>query len=125
MEATVGDLYEAYFAASAAIDAMVEFWLMVTFATIAATFIAGQRITRSLFSLVSFLYCIASIALMIGFYARLLKVFDLGRQLANFGETFPSGFPFNMISILSVVMMFVGTIGTLFFIWQTYGRKED
>ena len=124
MEKTIGDLYEALYAQLGAMDRIVEFWIGITFAVIVATFFAGNKLTRLMYALVTTMYGIVSAYLALRYLNASGKFTELQSQLISAGEWMPTGALNISVGFLSLAMYVVGTLGTLYFLLQTYNQGK-
>jgi hypothetical protein len=120
MEASIGDLYEAFYAQLENQDRIYEFWITLTFAVAAGTFIAAQKLTKSLLILLSTLYLVVAVNLILRSVVSVQKLNELQSQLVQAGEVFHKQFLNDTIATLTAITYFGGTLGALYFIWHTY-----
>lgn len=114
------------YAALSLTDSILQIWLTLTFAVIVATYVAGKRFERPVYLLVSGLYLLASVVLLIRFGSAAFQAFYYKDLLIKRGfEPWPVP---NFVSVLigggSVVLLFAGTIGTLWFVRSTWKKLE-
>lgn len=120
MEASIGDLYEAFYAQLENQDRIFEFWITLTFAVAVAAYIAASNLTRSLYILVTTMYLVVSINLILRSIVSAMKFRELQMQLERAGEVFPLTDVKIAIAVLTVVTFILGTLATLYFVWHTY-----
>lgn len=125
MEASIGDLYEAFYAQLENQDRIFEFWITLTFAVAAGAFIAAKKLTRSLFVMLTAMYLIVSINLILRSIVSALKFRELQTQLAMAGESFPADDLKIGIAVLTVLTFIAGTLATLYFVWHTYREARN
>ncbi len=125
MEASIGDLYEAFYAQLENQDRIFEFWITMTFAVVAGTFIASEKLTRAIFVLVCTMYLTVSATLLLRMYSSGSKLLELESQLIEAGEAFPGRWVDSAASVLTVVTFLGGTAATLYFAFHTYRRSRD
>ena len=119
-------IHNGLYAALSLTDSILQIWLTLTFAVIVATYVAGKRFERPVYLLVSGLYLFASVVLLIRFGSAAFQAFYYKDLLIKRGfEPWPVP---NFVSVLigggSVVLLFAGTIGTLWFVRSTWKKLE-
>jgi hypothetical protein len=119
-------IYSTLYAALALTDSILQIWLTLTFAVIVATYVAGKRFEKPVCLLVSGLYALASVVLIIRFGSAAFQAFYYKNLLVERGfEPWPVP---NFVSVLigggSFVLLFAGTIGTLWFVRSTWKSLE-
>jgi hypothetical protein len=119
-------IYSTLYAALALTDSILQIWLTLTFAVIVATYVAGKRFEKQVYLLVSGLYALASVVLFIRFGSAAFQAFYYKNLLIERGfEPWPVP---NFVSILigggSFVLLFAGTIGTLWFVHSAWKNLE-
>ena len=119
-------IHGGLYAALSLTDSILQIWLTLTFAVIVATYVAGKRFERPVYLLVSGLYLFASVVLLIRFGSAAFQAFYYKDLLIKRGFA-PWPVP-NFVSVLigggSVVLLFAGTIGTLWFVRSTWKKLE-
>jgi hypothetical protein len=112
-QVSTADLLNLLLAQRSSIDLQFQFWFTITFAVLAAGFVAGQRLRRGLRWLAALLYAMASVHLML----RWMNDGALGErwveELVRRGVDFSIPWP---AVYLRVALMIVGTVGTLVFL---------
>ena len=102
------------------IDLQFQFWLSITFAVLAAGFVAGQRLRRGLRWLAALLYAMASLHLMLRWMndgaVGQRWVEELVRRGVEFAIPWPAVY-------LRMALMVIGTVGTLVFL-LTASRQD-
>lgn len=109
-------IYLLYYEALAFNNAILEIWITATFAVILSIYISSSHITRYLRWLVSSLYFLSAFVLS----GRLLiSIFQINyfRMLAdsNGFEVLPGGLISVPVGIAYLVLVFLGSIATLYF----------
>ncbi|MGI9086729.1 MAG: hypothetical protein ACR2HH_03145 [Chthoniobacterales bacterium] len=117
-------IYSTLYAALSLTDSIFQIWTTLTFAVIVATYVAGKRFDRSVYLLVSALYTLASLILLIRFGSAAFQAFHYKNLLVTRGfEPWPVP---NFISVIigggTGVLLFAGTLGTLWFVRSTWKR---
>ena len=119
-------IYSTLYTVLSLTDSILQIWLTLTFAVIVATYVAGERFDRPVYLLVSGLYAFASMVLFIRFGSAAFQAFYYKDLLVKRGfEPWPVP---NIVSVLigggSLVLLFSGTIGTLWFVRSTWRNVE-
>lgn len=119
-------IYSALYAALGLTDSILQIWITLTFAVIVSTYVAGKRFDRLVYRLVSGLYGLASLVLLTRFAAAAIQAFYYRNMLVTQGFD-PWPVP-NFVSVIigsgSFVLIFTGTLGTLWFVRSTWKRLE-
>jgi hypothetical protein len=119
-------IYSTLYAALALTDSIFQIWITLTFAVVVATYVAGQRFDRPVYLLVSSLYALASAVLFTRFASAAFQAFYYKGLLVTRGfEPWPVP---NVVSLVigvgTSVLLFAGTIGTLWFVRSTWKKVE-
>jgi len=119
-------IYSTLYAALALTDSIFQIWITLTFAVIVATYFAGKRFERSVYLLVSTLYAFASLILALRFASAAFQVFHYKNLLVTRGfEPWPVP---QYVSVVigggSLLLIFAGTIGTLWFVRYSWKQVE-
>ena len=118
---TTFEYVETYFLASAATDAQFQFWLTVTFAVIAASFVAGDRLSRRLRLIVSGLYLLACFIVM-------SRSVIYGTTLVGAVERLHSAGMADLVPMLGVwayARPFLYLVGTSVALWFLLVKRRD
>ena len=119
-------IYSALYASLALTDSVLQIWITLTFAVIVATYFAGKHFERSVCLLVSGLYAFASLILALRFAGAAFQAFHYKNLLVTRGFG-PWPVP-HIVSVIigggSLLLIFAGTIGTLWFVRYTWKRAE-
>ena len=119
-QVSTAELLNLLLAQRSSIDLQFQFWLTITFAVLAAAFVAGQRLRSRLRWLAAFLYAMASGHLML----RWMYDGSVGQQWAE--ELVRRGvdiaIPWTAV-YLRVALMVIGTVSTLAFL-LTAARQD-
>lgn len=115
-------IYTTLYAALALTDSIFQMWTTLTFAVIVATYVAGERFDRSVYLLVSSLYSFASLVLLIRFGSAAFQAFYYKALLVSRGfQPWPVPNYLSLcIGIGSLVLIFAGTLGTLWLVRSTW-----
>jgi small-conductance mechanosensitive channel len=117
-------IYSTLYAALALTDSIFQIWLTLTFAVVVATYVAERRFDRGLYRLVSCLYAFASAILFTRFASAAYQAFHYKNLLRARGFD-PWPVP-NIVSLVigvgTFVLLFAGTLGTLWFVRSTWKR---
>jgi hypothetical protein len=120
-EVSTVELLELILASEQFIDAQIEFWLTVTFATIVASFAGDKHLTTSNRIIISVLYLLATVLFMSRWYYEFTDLeiyFGLLGQRGVFPEE-------PLITIVSrVILVVVGTVATLYFVNTRSGQDR-
>jgi hypothetical protein len=115
------ELTELVFTREAVIDGQFQFWITITFAVIAANFIAGNRLSARSRYVISLLYALAVMVLVSRWYYVAVEVTTLRRQLAELGVVI--NFP--TVTVVSrVALVALGTAATLIFLLSNWLRDD-
>lgn len=119
-------IYSALYAALELTDSVLQIWITLTFAVIVSTYVAGTRFDRLVYRLVSGLYGLASIVLLTRFTSAAIQAFHYKNLLVARGyEPWPVP---NLVSVIigggTFVLIFVGTLGTLWFVRSTWQKIQ-
>jgi len=118
------ELSELFLQGASFIELQFQFWIWITFATIVAAFVAGERLTPKLRYLVAALYVLAVMTLI-----RRSTV--MGWAIASIAEHLQESeaiiFPiFSMdIFITRYMLWIIGTIAAVYFLLTAGGRKTN
>ena len=119
-------IYSALYAALGLTDSILQIWITLTFAVIVSTYVAGKRFDRHVYWLLSGLYGLASIILLTRFSSAAFQAFYYKNLLVTRG--FPPWPVPNIVSIVigagTFVLLFAGTIATLWFVRATWKNIE-
>ena len=112
------------YSALALTDSALQIWLTLTFAVIVSTYVAGRRFDRPIYLLVSGLYAFASAIQLMRFCSAAHQAFFYKNLLVLRGfEPWPvPNWASVVIGAGSVVLIFAGTLGTLWFVRATWKR---
>ncbi len=118
-------IYSTLYAALALTDSIFQIWITLTFAVLVATYVAERRFDRGMYRLVSCLYAFASLILFTRFGSAAYQAFHYKNLLAKRGfEPWPVP---NMVSLVigigTFVLLFSGTLGTLWFVRGTWKKR--
>lgn len=116
----------ALYAALGLTDSILQNWITLLFAVIVSAYVAGKHFDRPLYLLISSLYGLASIILLTRFASAVIQAFHYKNLLVTQGLS-----PFPVPNFMSVAIgggtlmpIFVGIIGTLWFVRSTWKRIE-
>ncbi len=119
-------IYTTLYAALSLTDSILQIWITLTFAVIVSTYVAGARFDRFVYFLLSGLYLLASGVLLLRFMSAAYQAFHYKHLLVERGyEAWPVP---NFVSVAigggTLVLLFAGTIGTLWFVRVTWKQVE-
>jgi hypothetical protein len=114
----------ALYSALSLMDSILQIWLTLTFAVIVSTYVAGPRFDRPVYLLVSGLYAFASAIQLIRLASAAHQAFFYKSLLVARGfEPWPvPDWVAITIGFGSLVLIFAGTLATLWFIRATWKR---
>lgn len=119
-------IYSTLYAALGLTDSILQIWITLTFAVIVSTYVAGRRFDRPVYLLVSGLYGLASMILFTRFSSAAFQAFYYKNLLVTKGFD-PWPVP-NVVSIIiasgTCLLLFAGTLGTLWFVRNTWKNIE-
>jgi hypothetical protein len=119
---SASEYYELVLQIEASIDAQFEFWLTVTFATVVATYMADNQLTRSLRAVIASAYLLASAVVTSRWYYDASKIVGLSETLDNQYEAFPVP----EVTIIARVLLVVGgSVATLYFVCFGFPQDKD
>ncbi len=120
-------IFSALYAALGLTDSILQIWITLTFAVIVSTYVAGTRFDRLVYLLVSGLYGLASIVLLTRFTSAAIQAFHYKNMLVTRGFD-PWPVP-NLVSVIigggTFVLIFAGTLGTLWFVRSTWKKIQS
>ena len=119
-------IYSTLYAALTLTDSIFQIWITLTFAVVVAIYVAGRRFDRPVYLLVSSLYALASAVLFTRFASAAFQAFYYKRLLVTRGfEPWPvPDFVSVLIGVGTSLLLFAGTIGTLWFVRSTWKKVE-
>lgn len=126
-DATSQDLiFDALYTAIELTDSVLQIWLTLTFAVIVSTYVAGKRFDRPVYLLVSGLYALASAVQLVRFCTAVYSAFFYRNWLIERGfGAWPVPISVSiLIGLSSFILIFAGTIGTLWFVRVTWKSVE-
>ena len=109
------------FTREAVIDGQFQFWITITFAVIAANFVAGNRLSARSRSVIALLYALAVVVLVSRWYYVAVEVTRLRQQLDELGIVID--FPWTT-AISRIVLVALGTAATLIFLLSNWLRDD-
>jgi hypothetical protein len=117
--------YQALYEALSLSDSSPQIWISVTFAVIVAAHLAGNRIRRATYGLVSGLYGLYSLVLVVRYCSAAYQIFFYQNQLIEHGlDPWPVPKAIGMlIGVGTIALMVGGTIATLWFVRSV--KKEN
>jgi hypothetical protein len=120
-------IFNALYATIGLTDSILQIWLTLTFAVIVSTYVAGKRFDRPIYLLVSGLYALASAIQLVRFCTAAYSAFFYRNWLIERGfEAWPVPDSVSkFIGLSSVVLIFAGTVGTLWFVRATWKNVES
>ncbi len=120
---SASEFYELVLLIEASIDAQFEFWLTVTFATVVATFIADEKLTRTLRLVIAVSYVLATAVIASRWFYETSKILELSSTLEN--EQF-NAFPVPVVTIVARVLLVAGgSLATLYFVCFGFPKYSD
>ncbi len=119
-------VYNALYTALSLTDSILQIWLTLTFAVIVSTYVAGKRFDKPVYLLVSSLYGFASAIQLVRFCSAAHQAFHYKNMLVAHGfEPWPvTNVVSAVIGLGSILLIFIGTIGTLWFVRVTWKSVE-
>jgi hypothetical protein len=120
-------IFNALYAAIGLTDSILQIWLTLTFAVIVSTYVAGKRLDRPVYLLVTGLYALASAIQLVRFCTAAYSAFFYRNWLIERGfEAWPVANSVSVvIGVSSVLLIFAGTVGTLWFVRATWKNVEE
>jgi hypothetical protein len=117
-------IYSTLYAALGLTDSIFQIWITLTFAVLVATHVAARHFDRGLYRLVSGLYAFAAAILFVRFGSAAYAAFHYKNLLIASGfEPLPVS---NIVSLVigagTLLFLFAGTLGTLWFVRSTWKR---
>jgi hypothetical protein len=119
-------IYSTLYAVLGLTDSIFQIWITLTFAVLVATYVAERRFSHGMYRLVSSLYALASGILLVRFASAAFQAFYYKNLLVMRGfEPWPvPNFVSLIIGIGTIVLLFAGTLATLWFVRSTW-KKES
>ena len=119
-------IYNALYSALGLTDSVLQIWLTLTFAVIVSTYVAGRRFDRRVYLLVSGLYALASAVQFVRFCSAAYQAFYYKDLLVARGfDPWPvPDWASIVIGAGSVLLIVTGTLGTLWFVRNTWQEVE-
>ena len=119
-------IYDVLYDSLSLADSIVQIWITVTFAVIVAAYFAGGRVGHVMHRLVSSLYGLYAVVLITRFGSSAFQIFHYRTILIERGfEPWPVPY---WVSIIigsgTFILMFAGTLATLWFMRWTRKRGE-
>lgn len=122
-------IYQTLYSALSLADSILQIWLSVTFAVIVATYLAGDRIGRFMYYLISSLYGLATLVLITRFISAAYQIFHYRDLLVVSGfEPWPvPGLLTRIIGSGTLLLLVGGSAATLWFVHsiRNKGRHGD
>ena len=118
------ELLEITIALAEATGLQYQYWLAASFATIVATYSAGQKLNITLKTGIAFLYVLASVLFALLYISNLIRFNLFTQQLAAHGIDFSSNFG-TAITVLRFLVWSVGTALTIWFIFYRHRTETD
>jgi formate hydrogenlyase subunit 3/multisubunit Na+/H+ antiporter MnhD subunit len=115
------ELTELYFIRESVIDAQFQFWITITFAVIAANFVAGKRLSLRSRSAIALLYALAVVVLVSRWYFVAVEATQFRQQLNDLGIML--NFPW-ATAISRIVLVALGTAASLIFLLSDWLRDD-
>lgn len=111
-------IYQSMYEALALSDSSLQIWISITFAIIVAGHVAGRRVQRTAFALVSWLYGFYSCVLVLRYCSAAFQIIHYQQLLLSRNmESWPVP---KLVGVLigsgTFVLMVGGTIATLWFV---------
>ncbi|MBO6557458.1 MAG: hypothetical protein JJ934_03985 [Pseudomonadales bacterium] len=108
------ELIQLYDVVTGSVNAQFELWLTITFAVIIASYLAGNRLARSLQYTIAILYTAVSVLL----YLMLFRAVQFSQEFGvDLGASSDSKLVL-LIVILRTAVWILGTIATIVFIFK-------
>jgi len=120
-------IYEALYESLSLADSILQIWMTATFAVIVATYIAGSRVGRVVYRLVSSLYALYAVVLITRYSSSAFQIFHY-RNILIERDFEPWPVPYWVSIVIgsgTFLLMFAGTVATLWFIHWTRNRGEN
>ena len=114
------ELMELIIILRSSLDTLLQFWLTTTFAVVAASFLAGPKLTFGFRVLVSLLYLLATLMVMSRWFSEGQEIFMLIEALQ--ARDLPYGIPWASVVFRSALIL-LGTVTALIFLY--HNRKEE
>ena len=119
-------VYEALYDSLTLADSILQIWITITFAVIVATHFAGGRVGRVMHRLVSSLYGLYAVILITRYGSSAFQIFHYRNVLLERGfEPWPV--PHGVSIVIgsgTLILMFAGTLATLWFVRWTRKQGE-
>ena len=117
-------IYDSLYAALGLTDSIFQIWITLTFAVLIATYVAARNFDRGLYRLVSGLYLFAAAILFVRFGSAAYAALHYKNLLVTSGfEPLPvSNIVSLVIGVGTLLFLFAGTVGTLWFVRRTWKR---
>ena len=122
MNIDTGTLYQASYAALEATDRAIEFWLSASFAIVVATFLASDRLNRTMYIFITVGYLLASGNMLARYWIHASRYMQWRDMLISLGEPYNTSLSVVVVGTQFAIFI-VGTCGTLYFVWHTYFHK--
>ncbi len=119
------ELAELAFLARASMDDQFQYWISITFAVVAAAFIAGKRLTQPMRYVIAVIYALATLLLVSRFVNIAPTVLAVITALEEAGVDFIP--PVGWTIVGSRYFIFgLGTVAALYFLLgELHGRDTD
>ncbi len=119
------ELAELAFLARSAMDAQFQYWISITFAVVAAGFIAGKRLTQKMRYAVAVLYALATLLLIARFVSIAPTTNAVIAALEEAGVDIIPPVGWTIVASRYLIFGF-GTVAALYFLLgEKHGRESD
>jgi len=121
---TIAELYELLYIVLEAADRVFQFWMSASFAIVIAAFLAADRLSKRMYQLITFAYLLVSLNMFLRYAVNANRFAAIRTELVERGEWYDV--PTSLAAgVTQGAVFIIGTVGTLYFVWQTYKARQN
>ena len=120
-ELTNFEVLELFASYESSMDLQLQLWLSITFAAIAASFLARESLTKLFAYFMGAIYLLATTAIASRFMIELYRIRVLVEEYDFLAQTFPPWAPYSALA--SFLMFALGTAGCLYCIYHFVAKS--
>ena len=124
MELTTAEVHQLAYLTLDAQDRAFEFWISASLGVLIAVFFVGAKIAKRFLALIFVVYALFAVSIIVRWVLIGLRREHWYFVLVERGEYLAPGYWAGVSVWLTVLIFFVGTCGTLYFLWYTGKRGK-